>query len=396
MFFSARTLIHRDCQCIRPTQTARASTRMSTRAMSTGRRPFRVLALETSADDSCVAIVDASRRIFSNIVHSQNSLHQPQGGIHPMLAMLAHQRNLPTALRRALTEAKLEMADIDGIAFTRGPGLPGCLSVCLNAAKALAAAHNKPLVGVHHMQAHTLTPHLTLDSPPSFPFLSLLVSGGHTMIVLVSSLTEFRVLCNTVDRSIGATIDRVVTLLKIPWTEKGPGAGLEKFCAETAEEDSEHVPEYSPPTPMPGKLAFSYSGLHSWVERTVFAAGGLENVNRRALARAFQNAAFEQLETKLSLVLRSYGHGVRHIVVSGGVASNTLLRQRLKRSARDPVEFIFPDPALCTDNAAMIAWASMHRFLAGSHDDFSINPLPVWSLADLNNPPIPDLAGFKL
>jgi N6-L-threonylcarbamoyladenine synthase len=148
------------------------------------------------------------------------------------------------------------------------------------------------------------------------------------MIVLVNSVKDFRVLCNTVDRSIGATIDRVVTLLNIPWTEKGPGPGLEKFCAEPAPEDSGPPPKYDPPSPMPGKLAFSYAGLHSWVERTVSAAGGVENVNRRALARTFQNAAFAQLETKLQLVLRAHGHAVRHVVVSGGVASNTLLRQR--------------------------------------------------------------------
>ncbi|KAF7362052.1 tRNA N6-adenosine threonylcarbamoyltransferase, mitochondrial [Mycena venus] len=350
-------------------------------------RPFRVLALETSADDTCAAIVDASRRVWSNVVVPQNYIHEAMGGIQPMVALLAHQRNIPTVVQRALTEAKLEMADIDGVAFTRGPGIPGCLSVCLNAAKTLAAANNKPLVGVHHMQAHALTPHLTLDSPPSFPFLSVLVSGGHTMIVLVSSLVDFRILCNTVDRSIGATIDRVVTLLKIPWTDKGPGPGLEKFCAERAPEDSGPAPKYDPPVPMPGKLAFSYAGLHSWVERTVSAAGGVEHVNRHALARAFQNSAFEQLETKLQLALRAHGHAVRHVVVSGGVASNLHLRQRLKRSVRGPVEFIFPEPALCTDNAAMIAWASMHRFLAGDHDDYAIDPLPAWSLDELKNPP---------
>ncbi|KAJ7251769.1 peptidase M22 glycoprotease [Mycena haematopus] len=352
-------------------------------------RPFRVLALETSADDTCAAIVDASRRVWSNVVVSQNHIHNQNGGIQPMLALQAHQRNMPTVVRRALTDARLEMADIDGVAFTRGPGLPGCLSVCLNAAKTLAAAHNKPLVGVHHMQAHALTPNLTRDTPLPFPYLSLLVSGGHTMIVLIQSHVDFRILCNTVDRSIGSTIDRVVTLLNIPWTADGPGPGLEKFCAARAPEDSEPVLKYDPPIPMPGKPAFSFAGLHSWVERTVAAAGGLQHANRPAIARAFQTAAFKQLQVKLQLVLQSHGHAVRHVVVSGGVASNSQLRNRLKSSVRGPIEFIFPEPALCTDNAAMIAWASMHRFLAGDHDDYDIDPVPTWSLDELKNPPQP-------
>ncbi|KAJ6593703.1 glycoprotease family-domain-containing protein [Mycena capillaripes] len=352
-------------------------------------RPFRVLAIESSADDTCAAVVDASRRIWSNVVVSQNHLHEAEGGIQPLVALLAHQRNMPSVVRRALTEAKLEMADIDGVAFTRGPGLPGCLSVGFNAAKTLAAANNKPIVGVHHMQAHALTSHLTSNSPPKFPFLSLLVSGGHTMIVLVSSLVDFRILVDTVDRSIGSTIDRVVTLLKIEWTDKGPGPGLERFCAQPAPKDDS--PKYEPPIPMPGRLAFSFAGLHSWVERTVSGAGGLDNVNKHALARAFQDAAFEQLDTKLLLALRwcrTHGYSVQHVVVSGGVASNQRLRDRLHgRLGATPIQLVFPDPALCTDNAVMIAWASMHRFLAGDHDDYAIDPLPSWSLNDLQNPP---------
>ncbi|KAJ7188471.1 glycoprotease family-domain-containing protein [Mycena filopes] len=354
-------------------------------------RPFRVLALESSADDTCAAIVDSSRRIWSNVVHSQHELHLKTRGIQPLVALLAHQQNMPTVVRRALTDANLEMADIDGVAFTRGPGLPGCLSVCINAAKTLAAANNKPLVGVHHMQAHALTPHLTSRIPPTFPFLSVLVSGGHTMIVLVSSNTDFRILANTADKSIGAAIDRVVTLLDIPWTDLGPGPGLEKFCVEGPADSPDA--EYAAPNIMPGQLAFSYSGLHSWVERTIRVSGGLEHIDRRALARAFQTAAFKQLGDKLLLTLdscRRNGRPVKEVVVSGGVASNSALRIQLKQQLRKyngPVDLVFPEPALCTDNAAMIAWASMHRFQAGDHDDYGIQPLPSWSLDALTDPP---------
>jgi N6-L-threonylcarbamoyladenine synthase len=150
------------------------------------------------------------------------------------------------------------------------------------------------------------------------------------MIVLVKSNTDFRIVADTVDRSIGSTIDRVVTLLQIKWSELGPGPGLENFCLEPVPVEP-RPPKYEPPIPMPGRLAFSFAGLHSWVERTVFASGGLPNVNRHALARAFQNAAFEQLETKLVLALQwcqTHGHFVQHVVVSGGVASNAYLRQR--------------------------------------------------------------------
>ncbi|CAK5281378.1 unnamed protein product [Mycena citricolor] len=333
------------------------------------RHPFRVLALESSADDTCAAVVDASRRIWSNVVCRQNDLHERDGGIHPLIALRAHQRNMPSAVQRALREAKLEMSDIDGVAFTRGPGLPGCLSVATNAAKTLAAACNKPLVGVHHMQAHALTASLTCDIPPKFPFLTLLVSGGHTMIVLATSLTGFRIVATTADKSIGSAIDRVVTLLQIKWTSLGPGAGLEKYCAEPGVGSEGPEPEYHAPNPMPGKLAFSYAGLHSWVERTVAAA------------------AFAHLEAKLLLALKlcqSEGHVIRQVVVSGGVASNTLLRERQASLPCCAVAFISS-----IDNAAMIAWASMHRFLAGDHDDYSIHPVPSWSLQDILNPPEP-------
>ncbi|KAJ7078909.1 Gcp-like domain-containing protein [Mycena belliarum] len=352
--------------------------------------PFRVLAVESSADDTCAAIVDASRRIWSNVVVKQHHLHEKAGGIHPVVAMRAHQRNMPAAVRQALVDASLDISDVDGIAFTRGPGLPGCLSVACNAAKTLAAVHNKPIVGVHHMQAHALTVNLASSSPPQFPCLTLLVSGGHTLILLATSLVDFRILATTVDKSIGSAIDRVVTLLQIKWTELGPGAALEAYCAEPVPDGE--GPTYDPAIPMPGRLAFSFSGLHSFVERTIAAAGGVDYVNKRALARAFQSAAFAQIESKLRLALKwceRNDHPVRRIVVSGGVASNSLLRQRLKSSLAgvDSMELIYPEPALCTDNAVMIAWASMHRFLAHDHDNYEIGPLPEWSIEDLQRPP---------
>ncbi|KAL1945590.1 hypothetical protein VTO73DRAFT_1592 [Trametes versicolor] len=173
-------------------------------------RAFTVLALESSADDTCAAVVTSDRKVLSNVVISQQAFLEEYGGIHPFIALHAHQRNMPGAVQRALREADMSVNDVDGIAFTLGPGIPGCLSVCGNAARSLAAALNKPLVGVHHMQAHALTP----SSRPQFPFLTILVSGGHTLLLLASSPKSFRILATSLDESIGSAYDKVARPLR--------------------------------------------------------------------------------------------------------------------------------------------------------------------------------------
>ncbi|KAH8985695.1 glycoprotease family-domain-containing protein [Lactarius akahatsu] len=354
-------------------------------------RLFTVLALESSADDTCAAVVTSTGQILSNIVVKQHHIHEDFGGIHPYKAVQAHQLNMPGAVQRALRDANIAAAQVDGIAFTRGPGMTGCLGVGCSAAKTLAAALNKPLVGVHHMQAHALTPTLTsAPNPPTFPFLTLLVSGGHTLLVLASSASQFRVLATTVDESIGRVFDKVSRMLALPWSAKGPGASLEEFVAASpAREDVAPLM----PRAMPGVLGFSFAGLHSAVERFVTAQGGAASLDvstKHGLASAFQRTAVGQLEEKVVLALRwcrDQGLGVRHLVVSGGVASNSYLRDRLGHSVinatrQDPVSLVFPPPELCTDNAVMIGWASMHRFLAGNTDEYSILIRPKWSLDD--------------
>ncbi|KAJ7287745.1 glycoprotease [Mycena rebaudengoi] len=357
------------------------------------RRAFTVLAIESSADDTCAAIVCSNRKVLSNVIVKQHNLHLEYGGIHPQVAMRAHQSNMPGAVVRCLTEAGLKIEDVDGIAFTRGPGLGSCLSVACNAAKTLAAVHNKPIVGVHHMQAHALTACLTSSPPPQFPFLTLLVSGGHSMIVLATSPVNFRVLATTLDKSIGSLIDRVATLLEIKWSDMGPGPALEAFCAEEGDDGDDGLDFNMPRIVMRGEMALSFSGFHNAVYRAVTAAGGVENLNKRALARAFQTSIFAHLEDKLALALRwcaNNGHSIHQVVVSGGVASNMFLRQRLKICLEqfDDMEAIFPPPALCTDNAVMIGWASMYRFLTQDYDDYTIGPRSEWSIEDLQNPTI--------
>ncbi|EIN11412.1 peptidase M22 glycoprotease [Punctularia strigosozonata HHB-11173 SS5] len=364
-------------------------------------RDFTVLAIETSADDTCAAVVTSDRQILSNVVVKQHVVHEEYGGIYPMAAIDQHQRNLPGAVQRALSDARLTMADIDGVAFTRGPGMGGPLSVGSNAAKTLAAANSKPLVGVHHMQAHALTPLLTTppDSPlyPTFPFLTFLLSGGHSLLLLCSSPTHFRVLATTVDKSLGGAFDHVARRLGLRWGTHGPGAELEKFAASPLPPGAEAaVAEVGKPKiPMKGQLAFSFTAPYSFVELYVERAGGEDNLTeaeRWALARAFQGAAVQQVEDKLLMALqqcKSEGIEVRNVVASGGVASNGYLRQRLEACAKafDPsgaISTLYPPPELCTDNAVMIAWAALSRFLDGDTDAYSIDLRRTWHIEELS------------
>ncbi|KAI5120965.1 hypothetical protein M0805_006637 [Coniferiporia weirii] len=409
-------------------------------------RSLTVLALESSADDTCAAIVTSERKILANVVLRQLSHHEAFGGIEPYVAIREHQRNMPIAVRKALDTAGLEMSQIDGIAFTRGPGMAGCLSVCSNAAKTLASALKKPLIGVHHMQAHALTSILTADSSssvPTFPFLTLLISGGHTLLLLALSNTRFRILATTRDEAVGRTIDKVARALRLEWQGRAPGAALEAFCRDglpgVEDDQIPHIPPLD--VPLRGQLAFSFSGLHSIVDRYILAHGYrpedsppepleahisessrstrakeylhklllLPDPHRVAIARAFQNAAIAQLEEKVVLALKWCAQNqnfianamssinahpqpeavVEHVVIGGGVASNVFFRERLssllKTSFPDrDLELVFPPPSLCTDNAAMIAWASMHRFLAGEADDYSIDHMAKWSIEELD------------
>ncbi|RDB25348.1 putative tRNA N6-adenosine threonylcarbamoyltransferase, mitochondrial [Hypsizygus marmoreus] len=372
-----------------------AATQPSRRVLRTTRN-FTVLAFESSADDTCAAVVTSSREILSNVVIKQHDLHEGYGGIHPMIAIEAHQRNLPIAVKRALKEANVSVAkDIDGIAFTRGPGIGGCLSVGSNAAKTLAAALDLPIVGVHHMQAHALTPLLTSwPNPPKFPFLTLLVSGGHTLLLLATSLTSFRILATTPDESIGRSFDKVSRMLGLKWTAFGPGAALEQFAGQQWDADLPDIGNF--PRPLRGKLGFSYASLHSFVERCIAAKQGIQNIDegfKLALARGFQTAAVAHLEEKLLLAFEWCAQNkihVQDVVVSGGVASNSYLRERLAECLKTvdttvPISLSFPPPSLCTDNAVMIAWASMHRFLARDHDEYTIGLRPKWSIEELSS-----------
>ncbi|KAG8956288.1 hypothetical protein FRC04_004368 [Tulasnella sp. 424] len=308
---------------------------------------------------------------------------------------------MPTAIARALREANVSMADIDGVAFTRGPGMAGCLAVAANAGRGIAAATNKPIVGVHHMQAHALTSLLTESDPPKFPFLTLLVSGGHTLLLLAYSPTRFKILATTVDSAIGQAIDSVARLLKLSWHDEngtliGAGAALERLAASSPPAGVP-IPTIKPfPVAFPNLLSFSFAGPKGEVNRMLgkLPPDAVEKDEglRIAIARGFQEAAVAQLEEKVKLALRwcdKRGVKVNGLVASGGVASNMYLRERLtlalQENPEDPIPLICPPPHLCTDNAVMVGWASISRFLAKDHDPFDIDLKPTWSLEDLSS-----------
>ncbi|CDS00627.1 related to probable O-sialoglycoprotein endopeptidase [Sporisorium scitamineum] len=366
---------------------------------SSSAKPRLILGIETSCDDSCASIVSSDRTILSSIVSKQD--HSSTGGIHPFSAALGHHANLPSTIAAAVEQANITTSDFDAIAVTQGPGMASSLGVGLSAAKTLSAVLHRPLIYVHHMQAHALTPLLTEADPPKFPFLVLLVSGGHTMLVLARSATEFSILATTKDDSIGDAFDKVARDLGIPWTS-APGAALEALATQSTKQG----PVF--PTPCKGQPLFSYSGLKAAVQRHIESHGGtdMDGTHKASIAAAFQRAACAQLEDKLSMVLRpshitqdsrhrafpridldgAAGDEIKALVCSGGVASNGFLRSRLREHldglGREDVDLQFPPLSLCTDNAAMIAWAG-HLIYDQRTQDYSRHARPKWSMEDI-------------
>ncbi|KAI8639822.1 Gcp-like domain-containing protein [Parasitella parasitica] len=370
----------------------------SRRLISKYARPIKVLGIETSCDDTSAAIVTSDRQILADVVRGQQELHEPMGGIVPTLASKGHSRNLPGVICETLDSAGLTVEDLDAIAVTRGPGLPPCLPVGLNAAKTLAAVSKKPLIGVHHMEAHALTVRLTTDHfnqlSPAFPFMTLLISGGHTLLLTCNNVGNYNELGTTLDNAVGEAIDKTARLLKLDWIKGrrgGPGAALEKAALQG---DPERYLSRLP-TPMLQRnksvIGFSFSGIKTAVARLVETdnlvdLGVPQDVSD--VAAAFQIACIQHLEQKLTLALEQEVVQLKKpltaLVISGGVASNTLFRTRLEALANTyNLPLLCPPPQLCTDNGVMIAWAGLERFQAGLIDDYTITTLPKWPLETL-------------
>ncbi|MBA2653796.1 MAG: tRNA (adenosine(37)-N6)-threonylcarbamoyltransferase complex transferase subunit TsaD [Gammaproteobacteria bacterium] len=334
---------------------------------------MKVLGIETSCDETGVAIYDADKKLLSDKLYSQIQLHAQFGGVVPELASRDHIKKLPLLTEEALKEAKLSINEIDAIAYTAGPGLVGALMVGACFAKSLSFSLNIPALGVHHMEAHLLAAMLE-DHPPSFPFIGLLVSGGHTSLVSVKGLGEYTVLGETLDDAVGEAFDKTAKLLNLPYPG---GAALSRLAKEG-------VPRFTFPRPMidrPG-LDFSYSGLKTHVA-TVIRSHDKDSRLFADIAYAFQEAAVDTLVSKAKKALEQTQ--LKRLVVAGGVGANELLRRRLREMGQSlGAEVFYPRPIYCTDNGAMVAYLGCQRLLRGEQDPSSrINVRARWSLEDL-------------
>ena len=342
---------------------------------------MRVLALESSCDESAVAVLDDRRGLLAHVLHTQTSVHQAYGGVVPELASRDHVRQLLPLVERALQAADTDPAGLDGVAYTAGPGLIGALLAGTALARALALAWGVPSIGIHHLEGHLLAPLLEPD-PPTFPHLALLVSGGHTMLIEARGLGDYRLLGETRDDAAGEAFDKSAKLLGLPY----PGGPHLARLAERGRPGRLVFPR--PMLDRPG-LEFSFSGLKTAVLHAVRAlppdAGEAE---RADIALALQDAVVDTLIAKTVRALDATGLDV--LVVSGGVSANRSLRERLAAAAgARGVRVHYPRPEFCTDNAAMIAVAGLARLAAGECDAAAMRARAQWSLMSLRPPTAP-------
>jgi N6-L-threonylcarbamoyladenine synthase len=335
-----------------------------------------VLGVESSCDETGVALYDSVRGLLAHALHSQIVMHNEYGGVVPELASRDHIRRVLPLTRQVLNESGCTLADLDGVAYTAGPGLAGALLVGAGMARALAFALNIPAVGVHHLEGHMLSP-LISDAPPEFPFVALLVSGGHTQLMLVSGVGRYTLLGETLDDAAGEAFDKTAQLLGLGYPG---GPALSKLAATG---DSAR---FSLPRPMlnSGDFDFSFSGLKTAVLTLVRKAGLAQAAD---IAAAFQSAAVEVLVSK-SLAACKHS-GATRLVVAGGVGANTHLRERLTReAAARGVTVFYPRLEFCTDNGAMIAFAGAARLAStlnptAAQQDLAFAVRPRWDLASL-------------
>jgi N6-L-threonylcarbamoyladenine synthase len=336
---------------------------------------MRILALESSCDESAVAVYDDDAGLLSHEIYSQVDLHRIYGGVVPELASRDHVRRLLPLVRTALADAKSAPDDIDGIAYTAGPGLIGALLTGAALGRSLAYAWNVPAIAVHHLEGHLLAPLLETEPPP-FPHLALLVSGGHTMLIDVAAPGSYAVLGETRDDAAGEAFDKSAKLLGLPYPG---GPELAKLAA------GGKASRFTFPRPMLDRagLEFSFSGLKTAVALTVKNAGAIDDQTRADIAAGVQEAI---VDTLVSNTLRALDEtGYETLVVAGGVGANRLLRERLAQAAaRQGAKVFYPRIEFCTDNAAMIAVAGMARLKAGAHESQAIRARARWSLTELS------------
>jgi N6-L-threonylcarbamoyladenine synthase len=337
---------------------------------------MRVIGIESSCDETAVAVYDDRAGLLSHCLHSQIALHQAYGGVVPELASRDHVRRLLPLVREALDAARSSPADLDGVAYTAGPGLVGALLVGAGFGRSLAYAWGKPAIGVHHLEGHLLAPLLESEAP-EFPFLALLVSGGHTQLIDVAGIGRYRILGETLDDAAGEAFDKTAKMLGLPYPG---GAALARLA------ESGRGGRFSFPRPMldrPG-LEFSFSGLKT-AALVALRDRVLDEEIRADVARAFEEAVIETLAEKSRRALEASGH--RRLVVAGGVGANRRLRERLDAMARERgARLYFPRAEFCTDNGAMIALAGCIRLAQGERQDLEVSARANWDLGEVRPP----------
>jgi len=339
---------------------------------------MRILGIETSCDETGVAIYDEEKGLIANQLHTQIALHADYGGVVPELASRDHIRKLAPLLQAALQEANLTAKDIDGVAYTCGPGLVGALLVGSTVARSLAYAWNIPAIGIHHMEGHLLAPMLE-ENPLHFPFVALLVSGGHTQLVRVDGVGRYELLGESIDDAAGEAFDKTAKLLGLDY----PGGAALARLASNGTPNRFAFPR--PMTDRPG-LDFSFSGLKTFAANTLHQVmkeeGELTEQSKADIAYAFQEAVVDTLAIKCKRALKQAG--LKRLVIAGGVSANKQLRQTLAELMQQlGGEVFYPQPQFCTDNGAMIAYAGFLRLKQGQQQDLAIEVRPRWAMTEL-------------
>jgi N6-L-threonylcarbamoyladenine synthase len=338
---------------------------------------MKVLGIESSCDETGLAIYDSEQGLLAHALHSQVKLHAEYGGVVPELASRDHVRYLLPLAEQVLKEAGLGKQDLDAIAYTAGPGLIGALMVGASTGRAIAMALGIPAVAVHHMEGHLLAPMLE-DPAPEFPFIALLVSGGHTLLAEVKAVGEYKILGESLDDAAGEAFDKTAKLLGLGY----PGGPL---LAKLAEQGQDGVYKFPRPmTDRPG-LEFSFSGLKTFTLNTwqkALKAGDESEQTKANIARAFEEAVVDTLMIKSRRALQQTG--INTLVIAGGVGANLRLRQGLQVMVdKERAQLFYPRIDFCTDNGAMIAFAGCLRLMAGQHEPLVINTRARWPIDEL-------------
>ena len=339
---------------------------------------MRVLGIETSCDETGVAIYDSENGLLGDSLYSQVKMHAEYGGVVPELASRDHVRKLLPLIDETFAKAGLDKGDVDAVAYTSGPGLIGALMVGASTGRSLALAWDIPAIGVHHMEGHLLAPMLE-DNPPQFPFVALLVSGGHTQLVSVKAIGDYQLLGESLDDAAGEAFDKTAKMLDLDY----PGGPVLAAMAERGQIDRFDFPR--PMTDRPG-LDFSFSGLKTFTRNLINQHRGgdvlPDEQTTLDICAGFQEAVVDTLVIKCRRALQQTQ--MKTLVIAGGVSANSRLRKKLEVAlAKDSAEVFYARHEFCTDNGAMIAYAGCQRLAAGQRNDLAISATPRWPLDQL-------------